>query len=89
MKEIIDQFSFKFKDEINSLADDKHLYYVTQYRALFNIALFEHNKQGILESKRLIKKYGHFSMKERILSFLYIYHLRDNAIIDHLIKWLK
>lgn len=85
MKTVINQFSQKFVNDINALGKEKVKYYAMQYRTLFGIALYEHNKDEINEAAQLIKQYDNLSLKEKILRFLYIYDLRDNALVKFII----
>ena len=81
MKAVIDQFSHKFADDIDDLGEKKDKYYTMQYRTLFGIALYEHNKEEINEAAQLIKQYDKLSLKEKLLRLIYIYNLRDNVLI--------
>ena len=85
MKSVIDQFSQKFKTDIDSLGEGKKEYYAMQYRTLFRIALYERNSSRIHEAIELLKKYDKLTAKENILAFIYLCNLRDNKIISTLI----
>lgn len=85
MKAVIDQFGHKFADDIDSLGEEKAKYYAMQYRTLFGIALYEHNKEEINEATQLIKQYDKLSLKEKLLRLIYIYNLRDSSLIELII----
>ena len=75
MKLVINQFENKFKKQVEGLGEQKNSFYCSQYRTLFNIALYEHNSTEIKEAMYLIKK-------QRILAFVYIHHLRESKIFE-------
>lgn len=89
MKSVIHQFGQKFKNDIDALGEEKSKYYAMQYRTLFGIALYDHNKDEINEATQLIKQYDVLSIKEKLLRFIYIYNLRDNAFVNFIIgkRW--
>jgi len=85
MKSVIKQFSEKFEKEINCLEDEVAKYYLTQYRTLFMIALYERERKNIREAKSLMERYGRLNFKERLLYWFYISGLRDTKVIKALI----
>lgn len=89
MKEVIDQFGHKFKNDIDALGNEKKKYYAMQYRTLFGIALYEHNRDEIKEAEQLVRKYDDFTFKDRIVEIIYIYNIRDNSFINWLICIMK
>lgn len=89
MKTVINQFSEKFSDDIENLGAKKPNYYAMQYRTLFDIALFEHNNEEIMESMELIKTYSKLTLKEKLRAFIYIYRIKDNYIYTAMLRILK
>lgn len=89
MKAVIDQFGQKFADDIAALGDAKLRYYAMQYRTLFGIALYEHDKYEINESVQLIRQYDKLSLKEKLLRFIYVYNLRENVFVKLIIEKTK
>jgi glycosyltransferase involved in cell wall biosynthesis len=89
MKKQIEQFSRKFECEIEALGEEKNSYYIMQYRTMFDIALYENNKDEIKEAFSWIKKYGKPTLKERLLKIIYLHHLRENFLIRWGIKIRK
>lgn len=89
MKSVIDQFGQKFENDIDALGEEKTKYYAMQYRTLFGIALYEHNKDEINEATHLIKKYDTLSFKEKLLRIVYIYNLRDSKVVKMIIDKSK
>lgn len=89
MKSVIDQFGQKFENDIDALGEEKPKYYAMQYRTLFGIALYEHNKDEINEATHLIKKYDTLSFKEKLLRIVYIYNLRDSKVVKMIIDKSK
>ena len=87
MKNVIENFTLKFKSEITLLSDESKVrFYENQYNILLLIALYERNYNNIKDAESLLKKYAKLSMKQKVLIFLYINNLRDNAIISYFIK---
>ena len=60
-----------------------------QYRTLFGIALYEHNKDEINEATHFIKKYDTLSFKEKLLRIVYIYNLRDSKVVKLIVDKSK
>ena len=89
MKSVIEQFSQKFEHDIDELGEEKSRYYAMQYRSLFGIALYERDKNEINEAAQLIEKYVRLSLKEKLLKFVYIYNIRDRALIKWIIEKRK
>lgn len=86
MKKLINLFSTNFEKDIVALGDDKQKYYAMQYRALFNVALYERNKEEINEAALLIKEYDKLSLTDKLRKYIYIYNIRDNALVKRCIK---
>jgi len=85
MKTVINQFTDKFDKHIKQLGLRRKDYYCTQYRSLFNIALYEHDKDEIKEAVEFIQQYGHLTLKERILTLIYIHNIRESKLVISLI----
>lgn len=85
MKNVINNFSEKFKTDIDFLGEEKKRYYAMQYRTLFRTALYERNSYQIREAIGLLKQYDKLTLKEQLLAFIYLKNLRDNRMISILI----